>query len=140
MRRVILDTDILSEIFKEKDARVLANARVYAEEHGQFTFTSVTVQEMIFGLESKQDFKKLAVVRKLFFKHEIIVPTLEDYFRAGEVRGIARRQGRQIALDDCLIGVAAERLGLPVSTGNTGDFDQMRQAGLPIEIENWRKS
>jgi predicted nucleic acid-binding protein len=68
----------------------------------------------------------------------LIVPTLEDYLHAGVVRGVARRQGRQIALDDCLIGTTAVRLGLPVSTGNTEHFLEMQRAGLAVEIENWR--
>lgn len=139
MRRVVLDTDILSGIIKRKDLHVVAHARVYAREHGRFTFTSVTAQEIVFGLESKQDYKKLATVRVLFTEHEVIVPTLGDYLRAGEVRGIARRQGRQIALDDCLIATTAVRLELPVSTGNIGHFQEMQQAGLAVEIENWRE-
>jgi len=68
MRRVVLDTDILSEIIKRKDPQVVAYASVYAREHGRFTFTSVTAQEIVFGLESKQDYKKLATVRTLFTK------------------------------------------------------------------------
>lgn len=138
MRRVVLDADILSEIIKGKDASLLDHVRIYAREHGNFTFTSITAQELVFGLKSKQDYRKLALAHIFFNSHEIIVPNHLDYLRAGEIRGIARRQGRQIALDDCLIGVVAPRLGLPVPTGNTSHFEEMQQAGLALEIENWR--
>jgi tRNA(fMet)-specific endonuclease VapC len=122
MRRVILDTDILSEIIKRRDPQVLVHATAYASEHGRFTFTSITAQEMVFGFTSKKADKKLATLELLFAKHEIIIPTLPDYLLAGEIRGIARRQGKQIALDDCLIATTAHRLGLPVSTATEITF------------------
>jgi predicted nucleic acid-binding protein len=140
MRQVVLDTDILSEIIKQKDAQVLSRANAYALEYRRFTFTAVTAQEIVFGLESRGASKQLETLKNtLFTEHEIVVPTLEDYLLAGEVRGKARRMGRQIALDDCLIATASYRLGLPISTGNTEHFREMQQAGLPLEIENWRE-
>ena len=49
----ILDTDILSEYLKGHDAVVVDNAARYAREHGIFTFTSVTIHEIVYGLELK---------------------------------------------------------------------------------------
>jgi predicted nucleic acid-binding protein len=49
----ILDTDILSEYLKGHNTIVASNAADYVEEHGFFTFTSVTVFEIVFGLEVK---------------------------------------------------------------------------------------
>lgn len=51
--KVILDTDILSEYFKGHNASVAGRAASYAQEHGVFTFTSVTVYEIVYGLELK---------------------------------------------------------------------------------------
>jgi predicted nucleic acid-binding protein len=49
----ILDTDILSEYLKGHDSAVVGHAARYAQEHKVFSFTSVTVYEIVYGLELK---------------------------------------------------------------------------------------
>jgi predicted nucleic acid-binding protein len=51
--KAILDTHILSEYLKGHDAVVARRAEAYARDHGVFTFTSVTVYEIVYGLELK---------------------------------------------------------------------------------------
>jgi tRNA(fMet)-specific endonuclease VapC len=51
--RCIPDTDILSEYLKGRNATVVDNAARYAGQHGVFTFTSVTVYEIVYGLTLK---------------------------------------------------------------------------------------
>jgi len=53
MVKVLLDTDILSEYLKGHDRTVAGHAARYAEQYGVFTFTSVTVYEIAYGLELK---------------------------------------------------------------------------------------
>ena len=53
MAQVLLDTDILSEYLKGHDKIVVGHAADYASRHGVFTFTSVTVHELVYGLEFK---------------------------------------------------------------------------------------
>lgn len=53
MSKVLLDTDILSEYLKGHDKTVAHHAASYARQHGSFTFSSVTVHEIVFGLEFK---------------------------------------------------------------------------------------
>lgn len=50
MPETVLDTEILSEIFKRKNTAVLVNARRYVEQEGTLSFTSVSVVEMLSGL------------------------------------------------------------------------------------------
>ena len=47
MTDTILDTDILSEIFKERNVAVLSHALAYVRDHNRLTFTSVSVSEML---------------------------------------------------------------------------------------------
>jgi tRNA(fMet)-specific endonuclease VapC len=139
MRRVVLDTDTLSEILKGKNAAVIRRANEYADEHGRFTYTAISVLEILYGLHHKDARLQLRIAEASFIENELIVPTLEDYKTAGRMRGGARRQGRQLTSDDCLIGAVEFRLGLPVATGNTEHFDAMRAAGLSIETEDWMR-
>ncbi len=53
MPKTLLDTDILSEYLKGYDRNVIRRAADYARQHGVFTFTSVTVHEIVYGLNSK---------------------------------------------------------------------------------------
>lgn len=116
MEKSLLDTDILSEILKQKDPIVLANAKAYTLEFHCFTFTAISVHEIIYGLESKRAEKQLNEARNVLAANDIIVPTLQDYEVAGTIRGKARGQGYQLALDDCLIATIASRLSCPLVT------------------------
>lgn len=53
MSKVILDTDILSEYLKGHNQIVAGHASRYAQEYGCFTFSSVTVYEIVYGLDLK---------------------------------------------------------------------------------------
>jgi hypothetical protein len=53
LAKCILDTDILSEYLKGHNSIVIGHAARYAKEHGILTFTSVTVYEIVYGLELK---------------------------------------------------------------------------------------
>jgi predicted nucleic acid-binding protein len=46
---VVLDTDILSEIYKGQNAAVTARAEAYLEHHDRLTYTSVPASELLFG-------------------------------------------------------------------------------------------
>ena len=50
MNKALLDTDILSEILKAKNAGVVANAIKYKEGFGHFTISVITVMEIVKGL------------------------------------------------------------------------------------------
>ena len=53
MGKVLLDTDILSDYLKGHHQAVVNHAARYAQQYGVFTFTSVTVYEIVYGLELK---------------------------------------------------------------------------------------
>jgi len=136
--KAILDTDILSEYLKGHDATVADRAARYAEEHGVFTFTSVTVFEIVFGLEFKGAARQLSNVLAWLDQNEEITPTAADYRRAATIKAVAARQGSVIELPDCLIAATAARLERPIVTGNTEHFRAIQRTGLELEIENWR--
>jgi len=138
MSKVLLDTDILSEYLKGHDKVVARYAASYARQHGVFTFTSVTVHEIVFGLEFKGASGQLAKALAWLNQNEQITPTAADYREAGIIRANARKQGFILELPDCLIAATALRLGLPLVTGNTGDFQAIQRAGVNLTIENWR--
>ena len=136
--KVILDTDILSEYFKGYNANVVARAAAYVREQGVFAFTSVTVFEIVYGLQVKGASSQLAKVLAWLDQNEEIAPVAADYRNAATIKAAAGRQGAVVELPDCLIAAIAVRLERPLVTGNTADFQAIQRTGVKLIIENWR--
>ena len=137
--KAILDTDILSEYLKGHDLVVAGNAARYAKQHGVFTFTSVTVYEIVYGLELKSAHSQLEKAMAWLNRNDRITPVAEDYIAAATVRATARKQGFILELPDCLIAAVAVRLDRPLVTGNTDDFRAIQKTGVSLRLENWRE-
>jgi predicted nucleic acid-binding protein len=138
MPKVLLDTDILSEYLKGHDRTVIRHATDYARQHGLFTFTSVTVHEIVYGLELKGAASQLQKALLWLNQNEQITPTADDYLQAATIKAAARKQGSIVELPDCLIAAVAVRLGLPLVTGNIEDFQAIQRTGIALHVENWR--
>jgi predicted nucleic acid-binding protein len=79
MAKSILDTDILSEYLKGFNRTVASHAARYAEQHGIFSFTSVTVYEIVYGLELKAASIQLKKAVAWLDQNEQITPVLSAY-------------------------------------------------------------
>ncbi|MBV8730031.1 MAG: PIN domain-containing protein [Acidobacteriia bacterium] len=134
----LLDTDILSEYLKGHDRAVIRRAADYARQHGVFTFTSVTVHEVVYGLELKGAASQLQKALLWLNQNKQITPAADDYLQAATIKAAARKQGSIVELPDCLIAAVAVRLGLPLVTGNTEDFQAIQRTGIALRVENWR--
>ena len=110
----------------------------YASQYQNFTFTSVTVHEIVFGLEFKGAHSQLEKALAWLKQNEEITPAASDYNDAALIKAATRKQGYILELADCLIAAVAIRLGLPVVTGNTEDFEAIQRARAELKIENWR--
>ena len=137
-RQVLLDTDILSEYLKGKDPAIVQHAQAYAKTYPKFFFTSVTVYEIVRGLEEKGASAQVTKALDWLRKNDELVPTAEDYLTAARVKARAKTKGRALELPDCLIAAVASRLELTLVTGNTKDFEVIAATGLPLSLANWR--
>ena len=140
MTKRLLDTDILSEYLKGHDQTVTKHAALYAQEHGIFTFTSVTVYEIVYGLELKGASRQLKKALEWLQQNKEVTPTKTDYLAAATIRATARRQSSVLELPDCLIASIALRLNVLLVTGNTEDFVAIQNTGANLSLENWRVS
>lgn len=136
----ILDTDILSEYLKGHNSVVVGHAARYAQEHRVFSFTSVTVYEIVYGLELKGAANQLRKALDWLNRNDPITPVASDYVAAATIRAAARKQGSILELPDCLIAAVAVRLERPLVTGNTDDFHAIQETGVNLRIENWREA
>lgn len=107
-------------------------------EHGRFTFTSVTVHEIVFGLEFRGASGQLQKALAWLNQNDQIAPTADDYLEAALIKAAVRKQGAIVELPDCLIAAVAIRLDLPLVTGNTNDFQSIQKTRAKLVIDNWR--
>ena len=114
MTKALLDTDILSEYLKGHDHTVANHAARYARQYSVFTFTSVTVYEIVYGLELKAASSQLKKALAWLDQNEQITPLNSDYLTAATIRAAARKQGSILELPDCLIAAVAVRLQMPL--------------------------
>lgn len=134
MDAALLDTDILSEVIKRRDLTVAANAAVYLQQHGQFTFSVFTQFEITRGYLEKQATTQLARFTT-FCQHSRVLPLTDDIFaRAANLWAFGRRMGYSPGDADLLIAATALDNGYVLVTGNTAHFQWIPA----LRLENWR--
>src|SRR4051812_45907118 len=107
MDEAVLDTDTLSEILKQRDPVIAANAANYFSIHGHFTFSVFTRFEIERGYKEKRAARQLAKF-KAFCGRSIVVPLTEAIFeRAADLWVMARRGGHPHGDADILIAATA---------------------------------
>lgn len=138
MARVLLDTDILSEVLKGKNAAVAAKASTYLAEHGRFTTSAVTVAEIVYGLRRVDREDRVALFEASLADAEVLPFDDEAARLAGRINADLEHAGRVIGLPDVMIAAIAIRSGLAVVTGNTAHFEHVCAAKYDLFIDNWR--
>jgi predicted nucleic acid-binding protein len=118
---------------------VTGRAAQYAHEHGVFSFTSVSVHEILYGLELKGATAQMQRAGVWLRRNKEVAPAPADYAGAASVRARAARQGAPLEMADCLIAAVALRLVRPLVIGNTDDFRAIQNRGAPLVIDNWRE-
>jgi tRNA(fMet)-specific endonuclease VapC len=138
VNKSLLDTDILSEIGKAIDPVVARNATIYRKAFGRYTFSAVSVVEVIRGFQRKQSFRRLQAFVASLPSMEVIPLTDPAAEVAGRIAGELERLGRPIGIADSMIAAIALEHGLELITGNTTHFQRVQQLGYPLILANWR--
>lgn len=131
----LLDTDILSEVLKQKHTIVVQKARAYLQTYRQFTFSSMTRYEVVRGLKEKGATKQLQKYAR-FCQHSLILPITDDIFDRAADLWVSARQGGLPSRDaDLIIAATALEHGLVLVTGNSAHF-----LWIPgLTVVDWRQ-
>ncbi len=138
MNKVLLDTDIFSEIGRGVDRTVIQNAMSYHGAFGRYTVSVITVMEIVRGLQKKQ-----AMAQLLTFLGKIGFEEVLDFDQAaaelaGRIQGDLERTGQPIGRADPMIAAIAIQHGMVLITGNTIHYRRIQQLRYPFALDNWR--
>ena len=136
MNPSLIDTDILSEILKQKDAVIVERASEYLKEHRQFAISSIARYEVLRGLKEKNATAQLQNFES-FCRHSIVFAVTDQILDlAADLWVAGRRDGQPIRDADLMIAATALSHGYTLVTGNTKHFDWIRD----LAVANWRET
>jgi tRNA(fMet)-specific endonuclease VapC len=139
MGPALLDTDVVSEILRGKNAEVAKHAAQYRREHGRYTLSVVTVVEVIQGFAREQRDDRIVDFNSRIATEEILPLDRSAADVAGRIFGELDRIGQPIGRADPLIAAIALRHGLTLVTGNVKHFERIVQLDFPLQLVTWRK-
>ena len=134
MQLSLLDTDILNEVLKQKNPRVVKRAAEYLQQHQRFAISSIAWYEVVRGLRETGATRQLQRFDR-FCRHSIIYDvTMSILDRAANLWVLARKGGYPGRDADLMIASTALEHGRVLVTGNITHF-----TWIPgITVENWR--
>ena len=129
----LLDTDILSELFKGNRA-VRTRASEYIGEHRRLTISLITKYEILKGLKAKKAQKQIDAFI-LFCKANDVLPITDDVIlKAAGIYATLREQGTIISDADILVASIAVTNNLVLVTNNTNHFSRIQD----LQLDNWK--
>jgi predicted nucleic acid-binding protein len=140
MSKVLLDTDIFSEILKGKDDTVKKHAARYLAEEGKYTISATTIMEIVRGFHRIRAVDRVEQFVSLLSELDVVPLDIPSAILSGQIDAELQRNGRLIGVADVQISACAIRHGYPLSTGNTDHFEYVQAAGFPLVLQNWRVS
>lgn len=134
MDESLLDTDILNEVLKQRNANVVQHAADYLFHYAEFAISSIVRYEVLRGLKEKNAVAQLARFYT-FCRHSIVLPVTDGILdRAADLWVEGRRLGFAPKDADLFIAATAIEHSRTLVTGNTAHFHWI--PGL--RIANWR--
>ena len=132
----LLDTDILSEMLKQRHARVVAHAAKYLTDQGQFALSALTRYEIVRGMRDRNASAQLQKFES-FCQQSVVLPITDAILmRAADLWVIARRNGHPKSDADLIIAATALEHGRNLVTGNAAHFNWIDG----LVLEDWRKA
>ena len=107
MDKALIDTDIFSEILKQKHAKVVARAEKYHSYFGYYTITTITILEVIKGFHKVGRENHIARFLSAISGTEILTLNIKSAELAGRIYADLERIGQPIGRVDPIIAAIA---------------------------------
>ena len=138
MDKILLDTDIFSEILKQKHEKVVARAEQYHSYFGFYTITTITVLEIIKGFHKVGRENHIARFLSAISGTEILTLNIKSAELAGRIYADLERTGQPIGRADPMIAAIALENNLVLSTGNISHYQRIQSKGYDLILDNWK--
>lgn len=138
MDKVLLDTDILSEILKGKNPQVTVRENSYLEAYGRFSTTSLTVLEIVKGLKKVNREDRIVEFEANLATMDVLPLDGEAGVLAGRIFADLERSGQPIGRIDPMIAAISIKNSLALITGNRSHYERVVEIGYPLRLEDWR--
>jgi tRNA(fMet)-specific endonuclease VapC len=129
----------MSEIGKGKNPTIATNANTYRKVFGYYSFSTVTVLEIVRGYQKAQQLQRLHAFMASIASEEVFPLDVTAAELAGRITGDLDRTGQPIGRADPMIAAIAIDQGLELVTGNTAHYQRIQQLGYPLTLVNWRQ-
>jgi tRNA(fMet)-specific endonuclease VapC len=136
--KVLIDTDIFSEILKGINQQVAARASSYHATFGYYTISTITVLEIVKGWHKRQREDKIEQFFVEITEAEVLTLQLSDAELAGRIYADLERTGQPIGLADAMIAAIAIQQNLTLVTGNLAHYQRIQAIGYSLKLDNWR--
>lgn len=130
----LLDTDILSELFKEHE-RVTAEASEYIRQHGSLTISHITKYEILKGLKAKKATKQIIAFHTFCTLNNILPITDAVIEKAADIYAALKEKGSIISDADILVAAIAFVNGYTLISNNTDHFSRIDG----LQLANWKQ-
>ncbi len=138
MDKVLLDTDIFSEIFKGRNRNIEVKSRAYREQVGPYTISTITVMEIVKGLHKVGREARLQIFLAGLSQLEVLNLGVHGAELAGRIQADLERIGQPIGRADPMIAAVALQHGFVLVTGNQAHYQRIQALGYPLKLDNWR--
>jgi tRNA(fMet)-specific endonuclease VapC len=138
MNKALLDTDILSEILKAKNAAIVSKAVEYKESFERFTISVITVMEVVKGLHKMERADALKKFLSGLQAIEVIPFDENCSVIAGRMFADLEHVGQPIGRADPMIAAIAVQYKLTLITGNMSHYQRLQKLGYSLKLDNWR--
>ncbi|MFM6081388.1 MAG: PIN domain-containing protein [Dolichospermum sp.] len=138
MKKVLLDTDIFSEIRKGINPVVFNRAKFYLWEFGFYTISMITVTEIVKGWHKLKREDKIEQFLIDIKAAEILTLDQKSSELSGRISADLEKIGQPIGLADSLIASIAIANNLVLVTGNTAHYQRIQKLGYELNLDNWR--
>jgi tRNA(fMet)-specific endonuclease VapC len=138
MDRVLLDTDIFSEVLKGIDPQVVTQARRYHATFGHYTISVITIMEIAKGLHKMRREERLTQFLDSLTGINVLALDVQAAELAGRIYADLERVGQPIGRADPMIAAIALHHDLTLITGNQRHYQRIQSAGYKLRLDNWR--
>lgn len=131
MNKYLLDTNICIYVIKQKPIALLD---IFNENAGQLAISSITLSELIHGVEKSKQQKTNRLILEDFVSHLTVLNyTPKASLQYGIIRAELEQKGTIIGVNDLHIAGHAISEGLILVTNNEKEFKRVNG----LKIENW---